>query len=369
MRVILAAVTGILFCLHLSSAADTIPDVKTLADLRKLPAIHTDTGYDVRVGMADPGNDAGPYRILYCLAKRTADAPEKPIHYHGSFILGPLAVEVIEPKTAIDKLASLQQSAASESTEQLFIEPLPTGWTDDAVVRLLDGDKTLLERKLGKADQRPMYWSGFARRAVSQTKPSVVDPKPWPACPGSTVAGRIGLDVATGATTRPVIPEDAPLPGSDTIAPGWRKFLYPSTQGELITLSLENDSFILKSAGPALVESPTDQLLARWWVNGRPVEVPDDNVPATVQHGGGRQPSATRHASVAFDLPKMLGDLKPGDRVGLQLLWSSGTRHLSEHRQEAMLIKSAQITACPVPIPTNRLDFTIDEHLLCLRTH
>jgi hypothetical protein len=368
MRRFIAAVTGILFCVHIASAADTIPDVKTLADLRKLPAIRTVSGYDVRVGMADPGTDAGPYRVVYCLAKRTADVHDSGLNFKGTHVLGPLSVDVVNPKFAEIKKAARVAKRSAEPDEQLFVGQIPIAATDNAVMRVYDGDEALLERDLGKAGHRPMFWSAFVHRAASKAKPSVADPNPWPACPGSYNAGSISLDVTPSTTTRPLIPEDAPLPGSDMIAPEWRQFLYPAAKGELITLSLEKDSFVLNSDGPLLVESPTDELLARWWVNGKPIECPDNNVPqASQQMRAELQPKATMHSKIAFDLPKMLGPLNPGDRIGLQLVWSGSTQRVSRQRQQAMLM-AGRVIIDPVPIPTNRLDFTVDDQLLSLRS-
>ena len=42
-----------------AGAVPTIPDVATLADLRRLPAVPTDTGFDVRVGWPTPGRRPG----------------------------------------------------------------------------------------------------------------------------------------------------------------------------------------------------------------------------------------------------------------------------------------------------------------------
>jgi hypothetical protein len=79
------------------------------------------------------------------------------------------------------------------------------------------------------------------------------------------------------------------------------------------------------------------------------------------------QPKATMHSKIAFDLPKMLGPLNPGDRIGLQLVWSGSTQRVSRQRQQAMLM-AGRVIIDPVPIPTNRLDFTVDDQLLSLRS-
>jgi len=49
-------------------AARTIADVETLQELQSVEPIHVDKRWAVRVGLADGGADAGPWKLLYCLA-------------------------------------------------------------------------------------------------------------------------------------------------------------------------------------------------------------------------------------------------------------------------------------------------------------
>ena len=70
MRSILIVLALMCIAANPVSAVDNISDVKSLADLRKLPTWRTADGWDVRVAMADPGKEAGPYILIYCLAER-----------------------------------------------------------------------------------------------------------------------------------------------------------------------------------------------------------------------------------------------------------------------------------------------------------
>jgi hypothetical protein len=50
------------------AAARTIADVKTLEDLQNVETIHVNKRWAVRLGLSDGGKDAGPWKLLYCLA-------------------------------------------------------------------------------------------------------------------------------------------------------------------------------------------------------------------------------------------------------------------------------------------------------------
>ena len=53
-----------------------IAEVQTMEDLEAVAPIRLERGVEVRLGLNDGGEDAGPWRLLYCLKKRVAlDTP------------------------------------------------------------------------------------------------------------------------------------------------------------------------------------------------------------------------------------------------------------------------------------------------------
>ena len=350
-------------------AVDTIPDVRTLADLRRLPLIHTHVGYDVRVGLADPGPEAGPWRLIYCLATPSATPATQPIRWDGRYTVGPLGVDLVSHgEVAMQKQA---MQFRSPGNEWLTCQSLPVGWADDVTVRVRAGATTLLERPLGKSDRREPYWGTFAiaptvsmNRVAGAITIDDLDGTPWAACPAFSGVASLLASGRPDATA----PDVAPLPGSDALAPAWRQFYMPRAKAELLTLSLDNDRFLITPAGQDTSGLLSDHLLARWWVNGKPVPVPDHRGAWKAEQSAAMEEMpSSRPRAVRFGLPAMLGPLKAGDTVGLQLLWVEQVDPLSRTGATVQkLMHQLRRSAPPVPVPTNRLDFTLTAHLLSI---
>ncbi len=317
--------TALLGC-PAARAVPTIPDVATLADLRRLPPVPTDVGYDVRVGLADPGPDAGPYKLIYCLATPRPGPATRPDRNgsDGLYPLGPLHVEL----TTSDRLKAAVQRQASpgpvDAGPRLFCQSLPVGWADEVVVGVWVGKSLLLERPLGKSDRREAYWGTFAaeqRGMVNAWADADPAATPWPACPSFDGATSLLLRCPTGLPPADP-PADAPLPGSGGPVPPWASFYGPpAAAGRLLTLSLVGDRFVLTPDGPDTDGRLSDRLLARWWVNGKPIPVPDHKGPwalNAMQEAMATLPSSSRRRAVRFGLPALLGPLRaaPGRRHG-----------------------------------------------------
>ncbi len=139
----------------------------------------------------------------------------------------------------------------------------------------------------------------------------------------------------------------------------------PST----VSVQLGEGCFIVQAEQRNLSSSPSDTLLARWWVNGRPV------IPARSEKEEpvGMQQSSeglTREVRIAFGLPSALGALKAGDRVDLQVLYvPHGSRLvLTAAGPDSMLVQMVQMAAMTekpsLPVLSNRMSFVITEALL-----
>ena len=356
-------------------AAGPIPDVRTLADLRRLPVVRTDVGYDVRVGLADPGPEAGPYKLIYCLAAPRPGAATRRDGDVGRYALGPLNVEVARDHD-VRELAVQRAVEVAARGEWLACQALPVNWSDGLTVRVYAGRTLLMERPLGRSERRTLYWSRFA---VDPTAPqhrpadaeATVDPDPSPACPAfDEWSHLLRRPPVTRPATSPIgSVDDAPLPGSTDLPAEWRQFYYPAAAGPLLRLTFDGDRFVITPDGPVTTGGPLSRhLLARWWVNGRPVPIVGGDHAARKQYAlqlTGHVRSEPR--TVRFGLPAAVGTLHPGDTVGLQLLWAERTADVSDGLPRAAdqrLAQAVSLDAPPVPIPTNRLDVTLTAHLL-----
>ena len=78
--------------------AEKIATVRTLEELNQRPPIRLKTGWEVRLGFSDGGKAAGPWRLIYCLAKHRDDEKKWRVirHEGGSFgeRLGPVFYQV-----------------------------------------------------------------------------------------------------------------------------------------------------------------------------------------------------------------------------------------------------------------------------------
>ena len=72
--------------------------------------------------------------------------------------------------------------------------------------------------------------------------------------------------------------------------------------------------------------------------------------------------------TIAFALPDFVGDLKPGDRLAVQLLYApDGHEPLSSMRMHLAQMMRMQRRDWPWPVMTNRLEFLLTAELLAKR--
>src|SRR4051794_8346199 len=77
------------------AAEPSIPDIKTLEELRATPPLRLPDGRAARVGLAESGPDGGPWMLLYCLADARADREEaEQDQTRGDHALGPFCWRV-----------------------------------------------------------------------------------------------------------------------------------------------------------------------------------------------------------------------------------------------------------------------------------
>ena len=206
------------------------------------------------------------------------------------------------------------------------------------------------------------YWATFATLQSGVSRDYF-----WAARP--QIPGFQPLDLAALEKTAP---QDAPdlfrssLPGTLPCDPRWLNPApwpknLPATP---LQLTLDNGQFVIKAGGRQLIDWPDWHLLARWWVNGQPVEAPRPIQPHARQ--AARQVTATATFRIAFGYPDALGSVKSGDKLALQLMYAPEFEELAADAQTAghISIVDHQLAT---PLLSNKLEFTLTPQLLAAR--
>ena len=176
-----------------------------------------------------------------------------------------------------------------------------------ASARAADDPPALTRDDLLVREGQPWYWHRFARLDYRT--------------PGGTPV----VDVSATACIPRLMNADT-LPASN--APATR----PSQR---LVLALDGETLVVRSEGAGMVSWPDWYLLARWWVNGKPVPAARPAEERPVQFG--RQVSVAREFRLPFGPPGVAGGLRPGDELTLQLLYAPhGVRELPQ-KESGML--------------------------------
>lgn len=154
--------------------------------------------------------------------------------------------------------------------------------------------------------------------------------------------------------------------------PAWHDLARPKArsrhEGETIyglDVAIEDGTLTVRSEMP-MITWPDLHLLARWWVNGRPVRPARPESVRSISLG--RLVSTGTEMRVDFRLPKTLGPLKVGDTVGLQLLYSPGMiAQLPTFPCPETLASSSPTSTARVPLLSRRLDVRVTEPMLASR--
>jgi hypothetical protein len=102
--------------------------------------------------------------------------------------------------------------------------------------------------------------------------------------------------------------------------------------------------------------------LARWWVNGKPVEAALRKE-IVRYHDIARQFSSQQHDRIAFGLPETLGAIRAGDVVGLQVMYCpDGHKPLNHSDEDRYSKRNGRVPA--IPLLSDKIEFKITEELL-----
>jgi len=363
-----------------SGGERTIPDVAALEALEAFEPHRLATGWEVRLGLGEAGADAGPWRLLYCLARYVGDDAKPSFSVDGKVygrLLGPVFCTTSGEARAVSQMAMW----ASAPREGLFCSLVLVAWEGAYKLRVVSPKgRTLAQRELVVKTPRPCPWQQFARgrrTLAREGEPSCcVRAKAYAACPSFGECAsiwppsdrQVEFAARQGGT---------PLPGRIPLGGPWEELLGAKEVRQLregerrhpLRLTLDGKAFVVR-AGVKMVDWPDLHVLARWWVNGRPVIPKRSEGMEMIQLG--RLLSYAREMKVAVGWPDSLGNLGEGDKVGLQVLYSPGmTEQIPRKRADGKLLCAAfagDEDVARVPLLSNRIDFTITQALLDARS-
>lgn len=177
MRKIISLLTVLLAATLCSAAPSTrpttlpaIPAVASMNDLLRQPPIQL-RGWEARVGIADGGRDAGPWKIVYCLASPVRKATAIQGGGYGS--CGPLLLDFDRVTNGCPRMAKESVKVtggillASRDRKLLFarIIPLTNRGSWEATLALPPTDeepRPLICSRFEVAENPPLYWQQFA---------------------------------------------------------------------------------------------------------------------------------------------------------------------------------------------------------------
>ena len=373
---------GFLFILSFNSefvfgnGLSEVAVVSTFKDLDNVAPIRLESGWEVRLGMSDGGEEAGPWMFIYCLAHYDnrgsgQNVPSIPFGREWQ-ILGPLAYNVTYEKgdnrkawrsSVIPKTGGMLTRVIKQAVRGrvLFVNivPLPKKGKYYLEVLAPDGkpiqNKTIIVKSISHA-----YW----RKFILLSKLS-----------GSSDEGKWGVDrdqVAVyprfdgmqyihGETLQRVLRQNS-LPGKipHNGNSAERGFLsrYP------LRLSIAGNYLNLRSKRKIYPSRIEDQLLVRWWLNDKPV-IPKCLPTKRTRYIVFLEFQEQTSVKIRLGFPTDLNGLRVGDKVGLQALYSpNGCDFLLPYVQYEKPKTLVYYDIGLEPVLSNRLDIIVDRNLL-----
>jgi hypothetical protein len=331
-----------------SSPAETpakpaeIPDVRSLSDLRTLSAAHVLEHWDIRLGLCDAGNEAGPWRLLYTHTKYIGppDSPRR-LAAPGVVPAGARAMACVSftlersaerRRPAMARVRRSPPTARGKDDERLYAAALPAAYKGDWVVTVWSPKgKAIARRALRVAADETCAWRVFACRVGRQryavervcrpAMPIYPSSRPiWTRPAGKQVEflraarGKVGF-----------------LPGRLPPWPGYEPryfdgLLVARRKGEFrypLRLTREGGDFVVRSRA-AMIDWPGKLLLARWWVNGKPAASKPPRKAIEEARELPHQVRDVRELRVELAVPAGLGRLRAGDKLALQVMYTEG---------------------------------------------
>jgi hypothetical protein len=282
-----------------------IPLVKTLADLRKSPPVVLAGGQEVRIGMTEGAEGFGG-RLLYCLLAESRPDASDPGGDPEAWV-GPLTVRIVEERKGNEVTGALPEAPPPRGGESFCCTVVPTPAVGTYHVELVEGkgkdrpaERIVMRSTIEVKEATPCYWHRFVVAAEGEGNQLAMATQPTAARPRFAGAAEFGWPAeAKGGMALDGVDREQPLEVS-------------------VDLSVAEPQVHVK-ASDQFLDSAKDHLLARWWVNGKPIAATAPEAKAAKAQGW--RMSFTKELTVPLALPKTLGALKEGDKLSVQLLY------------------------------------------------
>lgn len=337
-------------------AVPEIPDVTSIKDLKAAPAFQI-KGWQVRLGLASGGADAEGWMILYCLAD-PADGARFPNRIIGE-ALGPVSYEVVPPGQRMEQMQDELVAQLDRLRQTLFFVAIPLHSAEGYILRVFAGadDRIVLaERKL-PARKGDWFWTSLCSGDNKVAEDA------------SAAMPRLSEEIDSLAellTKNPGL-DAAGLPGVVPPDPKWQAVFgikaedKPGAGG--MTLALEDGRFIVRTPATVIEDDP-DHLLARWWIDGKPVPAAPMRQQQLQQ---ARQQRSAREIAIPATLPTSIG-AKVAAKVSLQVMYSIGgwqcPPSANDLAQQMQKLEQLHKQGLPPLLLSNKIDFVVTEKML-----
>lgn len=333
------------------SGASRIAHVSSLRELRNTKPIANIDGWLVRVGWSEPGEDASGWRNLYCHLEWKGEGEPRDIWTQASYAhdFGPLLFFVRQPdeKPAIPfhfRGYGAGGVFSGGRSELVYWANFPVERKGEYVVELYGKeDKPLARTQIKISSEPKWYWSVFARGEGKDDYSTDVRPvRAMPRHDGGWAVWKLKIGERPDPVDLDTLPCQVSMPARDN-----PPLLLAMNGKELVVSSQER---LWSSVG----------LLGRWWVNGIPI-----SVPSTHRSMSAYKSTSGNRAKLRLVLPEMLGSLRVGDKIGLQVLYVP--RGMREPDEKRWPVRDGLIDWHPypaVPLLSNRIEFTVIQGML-----
>jgi hypothetical protein len=317
--------------------------VRTWGDLLAQTPIRLSDGVVVRLGIEDTRCPQGSGVLLYCLTEGYDPGSPGIGSHHTEDTLGPLEVSVVEEGAVFAQKAEVARSEASlrkkTTARLLFARSIPVPRRGSYRVTVSDRGKALRSVTVKRTDEFTHPW---LKLETSQTSVRL---------PGSTFLGKLIPCAGSAATplwlgSLPCVDLDPSR--VDAALPLPR--LIPDDSRCQIELRYEANTLIVTSTNQFGFSER--HFAARWWVNGMP------HVPEAPESSSGRRRNFGLQSPVEqfrFNLhfASAPGNLRSGDRVSLQLLYSGQGWSLTDGGEEFFFFSENRV------LESNRIELTV----------
>jgi type 1 glutamine amidotransferase len=316
-----------------------LTEVPDAAAVESQSEITLPDGGVVKLGIGPLDPELGPWRMVYCRVEKHGEKAGKSMTGQGNpTILGPLVMRyewVDNARYLMDRGRWITVIPDPPGVPALYQAAVPLRREGRLRVTIETPDGvTVAVGEYDVKDRHLSSWRAFARAVYDrQGGPDRLITSRWAA---------------------PVIPR---VEGLSSAAVDGRTAL------PTLKLSLEGDVFQIDGDGKLLAESD-DCLLARWWVNGEP-RIPNGRESQAIIQQGRKVLPPKPMLTVGFGLPVDLSDCTPGDRIGIQVMYSPGGWEYFDDVKRLELKRMTRRDLLPYAI-SNRLELAVTPELLAV---